>query len=301
MKARVLVLLLLVLASSIPAGASASHNPRHRNPHMGSPSHDAGTLYWDDIRNGWSVYKWPSCRYVVNYFVDGTIPSDWLTPIVSAVGRWDRPTYCGPDWVRTTSSSSAKLRFTSASTLCGSSGTKWIAFACRTYASSPSNQAWTIAFSSYKRFGTGLSGTFDVESIAANEMGHVMYVDHNPEWSNGITQGNSCTWGSTSCLVTADTVAGFVPYTVTCANCGSRRALLAGDLNTVSHIYGLSGCTTPPCPMLATTNRDGEPPGVALQPSRDALRAQADALLPTADPDDYDTHPHLDTMPEGNH
>lgn len=217
----------LVLSAAIPASAAATHSTTHRNPHMGSRSSDQGTFYWDAApgRSLWAVNKWPNCRYRVYYYIDGTIPSGWVTPIINGVNAWDSSTYCGVDWARTTSSTSARVRFTSASSLCGSSGANWIAFACRTSGSSQSSQGWTVAFSSYKSFGVGSSARFDVQSIATNEMGHVMYVDHNPSWTNGTTQGNSCTWGSTSCLVTADTVAGFSNYWVSCSNCGSRRSV----------------------------------------------------------------------------
>lgn len=120
----------------------------------------------------------------------------WRSPpcsaMVTATSRMARSTYCGVDLAQTTSSTSARVRFTSASSLCGSSGANWIAFACRTSGSSHSSQGWTVAFSSYKSFGVGSSARFDVQTIATNEMGHVMYVDHNPSWTNGITQGNSC-------------------------------------------------------------------------------------------------------------
>lgn len=278
----------------IATAAIATHSYLHRHPHMGSPAGDAGTLYQDDIRSGWSVSKWSNCRYVVYYYLDGTIPSSWVTPISNGVTAWDTSTYCGPDWVRTTNAAQAKLKFTRASSLCGSSGTAWIAFACRTYANTPSDQAWTIGFSTYKTFGVATTGTFDVQSITTNEMGHVMYVDHNPSWSDGTTQGNSCTWGSTSCRVTNDTVSGFVAYTTTCTNCGSRRVRLAGDNDTLRHVYGV------PCTSICPTDADSKSSRVSQLPSQAALAAQEHALSPDANPADYDTHPHGETMPESN-
>ena len=287
------VLIAAVLALASNSTTVGTDSTLHRRPHMGSPSSDNGTLYQDQAvgRSGWSVSRWGGCRTVVYYYLDGTIPTSWVTPIINGVNAWDSGTYCGADWVRTTNATSARLKFTRAGSLCGSSGTGWIAFACRSYANTTYDQMWWVAFSTYKSFGVGSSGTYDVQSITTNEMGHVMYADHNPSWTDGVTQGNSCTWGATTCRVTNDTVTGFISYPQWCGNCGSRRSVLAGDWDTVKHVYGRP-CTTV-CPNRA------DPAAPAL-PSSAALKAQERAASQDANPADYPTDPHSETMPDSN-
>ena len=137
-------------------------------------------------------------------------------------------------------------------------------------------------------FGVGQSGLLDVESLMVNEVGHVMYGDHNPNWTDGNIQLNACTWGSISCYVTNDTLPGFNPYTVTCSNCGNRRAFLPGDDDLLTHIYGFSNYCNPVCaPMTGALTPDDA--ALLRDPTRSAVdqAVAVAARLPNANPADY--------------
>lgn len=225
----------------------------HR-PHMGAPAADNGTIYWNPIRNGWTVNEWGGCRTLVRWYIEPNVPAGWASAISAGISKWDSSSYCGPDFIKTTTASAARLKFrVEDDVYCGMNGVAvWFAIACRHYANSPTDQAWTIAFNDTDaNFGVGSSGKFDVESIVVNEMGHVLYLDHNTGWADGVVQTNSCTWGTTSCTVKNEMgFSDFSPYVVSCSNCGSRRSVLSGDWNVVKHIYGLNPCQTI-CPESA--------------------------------------------------
>lgn len=175
----------------------------------------------------------------------------WEAAISAGVSHWDRSTYCGPDFVKTTNASLARVTFAAGGAMCGDK-TNYIAVVCRNLTNDPNNQVRTVGFhTSTRSFGVGVAGRFDVESITTNEMGHVMYLDHNTGWSDGTVQANSCVWGSTQCTVKNNLhFSDFSEYGVTCSNCGNRRVVLTGDLAVVKHIYGLHPC---PCPEAAST------------------------------------------------
>jgi hypothetical protein len=234
---------MMIISLALMSPGSAYAVGRHR-PHMGSPSADQGTVYWNPKRNGWTVNRWSGCRQVVYWAMDGTIPAGWKTSIRSAVTRWDNSYYCLPDFIETTSLSAAKVVFRRQAPPYCNDSSNFIAIACRNWANSGSDQKWTVVFNQNRPFGVGVNGQFDVQSIATNEMGHVVYLDHNTIWGEGVVQANSCTWGSTSCLVTNDLGFGdFANYWTSCTNCGSRRTILSGDWAVVVHIYGVRSCS----------------------------------------------------------
>ena len=254
-------------------GGLALAAPTHR-PHMGGSSADAGTIYWDPARNNWTVSRWTGCRTVVRWYLESSVPSAWHTPIANAVAKWDNAKYCGPDFVKTTTASAARLKFrVEDDVYCGMDGVKiWYAIACRNYATSGTDQVWTIAFNTKDAaYGVGASSKFDVESVALNELGHVLYLDHNSNWTDGVVMANSCRWGTTSCTVVDDL--GFPDwsnYTVTCTNCGSRRSILGGDWDAVRHIYG-----TPAKPCTSICPQSSREKGIDPGPlSADALAAE---------------------------
>ena len=243
----------LALVGTLVVAGLALAAPTHR-PHMGGPSVDKGTIYWDPARNNWTVSRWTGCRTIVRWYIEPNVPAGWHASIGNAVRKWDSPNYCGPDFVQTSSPGSARVKFRIEDDVyCGMDGVRtWYAIACRNYAASGTDQVWTVAFNTKDAaYGIGAGARFDVESVALNELGHVLYLDHNSNWTDGVVMANSCRWGSRSCTVVDDL--GFPDwssYTVSCANCGSRRSVLAGDWDTVRHIYGTPAkpCTTL-CPM----------------------------------------------------
>lgn len=282
-------LIAIVLLVAV-AGSAVAALGTHR-PHMGATANDVGTVWWDPIRNyqnGWSVFRWGGCRTVVRWYIETNVPAGWHTAISNGVQKWDNSAYCGPDFVKTTSAGAARLKFrVEDDKYCGYDGVKvWYAIACRNYAASSTDQVWTIAFNDTDaNFAVGSSGTFDVESIVVNEMGHVLYVDHNTGWTDGTVQANSCTWGATSCRVTSDMgFSDFAEYWVNCNNCGSRRSVLTGDWATVQHIYGTYGnpCTGV-CPNAAGEKSSGkgrQPDPGPLSP--EAIAAELEAQNPNS-------------------
>ncbi len=190
----ILVAMTLFTVTGLALAASV-----HR-PHMGARSSEQGTVYWNPLRNQWTVYRWGGCRTVVYWYIDPTISSSWTTAITNAVSKWDNSGYCSPDFIKTASSNAARLKFRNEAdgAYCGADFAvrAWYAVACRNYANSSTDQLWTVAFNGREAFGVGASSAFDVESIALNEMGHVVYLDHNTTWTSGTVQANSCKWGT---------------------------------------------------------------------------------------------------------
>lgn len=268
-----------VVLSSTAVLALAIHRP-----HMGAPSSDQGTSYWDPLNNGWAVSKWAGCRTQVLYYIDATIPSTWKPSVRNAISHWDNPSYCGPDWAETTNSGSARLKIRmQAPPYCGNSS-NFYAIACRNYANSSSDQVWTVGLNPNYPYGIATSGKFDVESLLTNELGHVMYLDHNTGWSDGTVQLNSCKWATTSCTVTNDMgFSDFAPYAVSCSNCGSRRIPLSGDWSAISHVYGVQ-CTAAPASKesLGPCNAPGEGIISLGRLSPEALEAEAEAFDPNS-------------------
>jgi hypothetical protein len=231
--------------------------PTHR-PHMGG-SEGSGSIYWNPNpdRHGWTVAKWGGCQTTVRYYFEASIPASWKAPIRNAVNTWDNPTYCSPRFIETTTAGSARLKFrVEDDVYCGMDGSAaWYAIACRNYAASTVDQVWTVAFNTEDAaFGVASSGRFDIESITLNEMGHVLYLDHNSNWLDGVVQANSCKWGTASCTVVDDL--GFPDwssYGVSCTNCGSRRTVRTGDLLFINYLYGKPPCTGV-CPNSGTAS-----------------------------------------------
>lgn len=238
-------LLAFIAAAAITmavGGGTAAGGTWHR-PHMGSSTvAEAGTDWWDYAAgmSNWSVNRWEVCRRTYSFYISTTIPTAERAAIRAAILAWDQPATCGPDWVESSSDPAIGLRFDTGNSMqCGANLiTNFIGYACRVSAVSASNQKWVVRLHSSLGFGIGVSGKYDWQSLALNEMGHVMYADHNPNWTDGTVQSNSCKWGSTTCY--AYNNQGFPPYTVTCANCGNRRARLAGDSALTVWIYGLN-------------------------------------------------------------
>lgn len=249
----VIVALMLLVTLAGVVSAAATHRP-----HMGARSSAQGTVYWNPHRNYtdpfWNVYRWGGCRTRVYWSIESSVSTSYHSTIAAAVAKWDNSSYCGPDFWQTTDQSLSRLKFRMEADgkYCGADHSieAWFAVACRNSASSSTVQHWTIAFNGLVSWGVGASGKFDVQSIAVNELGHVLYLDHNTQWSDGTVQANSCKWGTTSCLVTNDLLfSDFTQHNVSCSNCGNRRTVLTGDWATVRYIYGLAPCTS--CPELA--------------------------------------------------
>lgn len=273
-----LVVILTALATvTLSATVDASGPKPIARPHLGSPANDQGTIYWD-AKTGqslWVVYTWGSCRRVVYYKIDPAVPAGWGTAIRNGIATWNDPYQCSPNWIEATGSETVRLTIKTGTYACGTSFS--VAMACRNLANSYIDQAWTIMLNPNVH-AVGVAGKFDVQSIVANEMGHVSYAAHNPNWDDGVVQLNSCTWGTTSCTVTNDTVSGFTQYTVSCGNCGSRRVKLVGDSDLLTHVYG-ANCNPGPCgPVLQVID-------LGLSPAdRSAIDA---SLRPNADPSRY--------------
>lgn len=235
----------------------------HR-PHWGSRAHgDAvGGVYWSTVFPDMSPNRWGGCHATYRYYIDPSVTARgaaWVTAVTNAFEHWDLGAYCGPHWVRTTSTTDdAVLVRYAANSAC--SGVVWYACAARDAAASSTSQHWSITLNSAYGWGVGVAGSFDVESTITNELGHVMYGGHNPHWNDSVIQLNTCAWGASSCRVSSSEVPGFDLYTVcardvTCmyplcerrasGGCGNRRRLLPGDEALVAHIYGVNaaGCT----------------------------------------------------------
>ncbi len=134
-----------------------------------------------------------------------------------------------------------------------------------------------IRFNEGLSFRNQTSGYYDVRTIATVEAAHVMFLGHNPNWSDGISQANSCKWGSTACRVYNDQN---VPeYTASCTNCGQRWSRLSGDNAVLSHIYGRTAPGTCCTPLIDPDDLDHV--------------AHAADDLEGEDPDSGDTGPEL--------
>ena len=284
----------LALMASLSIAGLVLAAPTHR-PHMGG-SEGSGSIYWNPLpdRHGWAVAKWGGCRTTLRWYFESSIPAGWKTPIRNAVNTWDNPAYCGPNFVETTTASSARLKFrVEDDVFCGMDGVKvWYAIACRAYAASTIDQVWTVAFNDKDAdFAVGAGGKFDIQSIALNEMGHVLYLDHNSNWSDGVVLANSCTWGTTSCTVVDDL--GFPDwnsYVVTCSNCGSRRSVGTGDLNFINYLYGKVPCTSI-CPNSGAAGEGSSTSTRPLDPGPLSAAARA-AETEAQDPDSPDEFMH---------
>lgn len=160
---------------------------------------------------------------MVYYKIDASVPSGWRSSVRSGIGRRKDSTLCGPNGTEATlSSQTVRLTIYYLSSICGTSS--FLAYACRHYANSYSDQAWSVTLKqqSPSIFGIGASGLYDVESVIASEMGHLSYAGPNPNWTGG--PGERLPLGSTSCTVTNDTVSGFTAHTPLPA-----RTVAAGD------------------------------------------------------------------------
>lgn len=232
----------VAITAAMVTGTVAHHGGANHRPHMGSSTvTEAGTDWWDYApgMSNWTVNRWEVCRRVVYFYISTTIPTAERAAIRAGILAWDQNGTCGPDWVEATSDPAIGLRFdTGDSIQCGSLVTNFVGYACRVSAASASNQKWVVRLHSSLGFGIGVSGKYDWQSVALDEMGHVMYADHNPLWTDSVVQSNTCKWGSTSCW--AFNNQGFAGYTVNCANCGNRRTRLAGDSALTVHIYGVN-------------------------------------------------------------
>lgn len=277
-----LVIVVWLATLVLPATVLAIGPRAIARPHLGSPANDQGTIYWDAKagQSLWDVYTWGSCRRVVYYRIDPAVPAAWGTAIRNGIATWNDPYQCSPNWTEATGTQTARLTITTGTYACGTNFL--VAMACRNLANSYVDQAWTVMLNASVH-AVGVSGRFDVQSVVANEMGHVSYAAHNPNWDDGVVQSNACRWGTTSCTVTNDTVSGFTQYTVSCGNCGNRRAKLVGDSDLLTHVYGVD-CNPGPCgPVLQVNDRglsdaDLSVIGASLRPNADPSRYYVDVL-----------------------
>ena len=222
----------------------------HR-PHMGAPSSDQGTVYWNPLRHNWGVYRWTGCRTIVRWYIEPNVPSGWHAAITSGVSSVGQPQLLRSGLHQDDRPERGAFEVPSRGRrVLRHEWKAWCGTQSRVgrSAASSSNQAWTVAFNDKDaNFAVGTTGRFDIESIVVNEMGHVLYLDHNTGWFDGTVQANSCAWGTTTCRVTNELsgFSDFSAYTASCSNCGSRRSVLTGDWLAVTHIYGKPGnpCT----------------------------------------------------------
>lgn len=272
-----LAALIVISSLAFSPGVAASGPKPIARPHMGSPANDQGTIYWDAKagQSLWAVSTWGSCRRVIYYKIDPAVPAGWTAEIRAGIAAWNDAYQCSPNWTEATGSETVRLTVKTGTYACGT--TFSVAMACRTLANSYIDQAWTIMLNSSVH-GVAVSGKFDVQSIVANEMGHVSYAAHNPNWDDGVVQANACTWGTTSCTVTNDTVSGFSQYVVSCSNCGNRRTKLVGDSDLLTHVYGVN-CNPGPCGPV----RQAVDPGFSAA-DQAAISA---SFRPGADPSRY--------------
>ena len=230
----------VLLTSGVVPGSA--HSGPHR-PHMGSPSEDRYTDYWDVEQNNWDPNAWGGCREPQLFYIDPNITGSVRTAIRAGIAAWDLAKYCGPDWVETTAGDpqfGLRVRLGNTASCVT---TRFIGVACLDYAHSSRQQHWTVVLNNVNfAFGVQTANRMDYQSIMTNEMGHVMFVGHNPDWLDSVVQANSCPWGSTTC--DPSPTQGVDPPPVNCDNCGDRRRLLAGDTALMQHIYGQSceGC-----------------------------------------------------------
>jgi hypothetical protein len=228
---------------------------------------DTGSVYADLPGQGvWWTWKWPSTSttfYSGLFKFDSSFPSAWRTAARAAVTQWNNQPYYSPLMSETTGSTYDIIFKYSSTSAC--SGVVW--YACATVATgstasksqAEAQQFWTITFNTAYSFGVGTTGSFDVQSILTNELGHAWYLNHNPSWTSGVVQLQSCKWGTTTCR---DSVGG----TVTCTNCGNRHTVLSGDQMTLDHIYGhLPTVSCPRC--LAGTQGPPKQAGTPNTPS----------------------------------
>lgn len=206
---------------------------------------DTSSPYNDTGTSAFFTWKWPSGS---NWYYSGlykfgnfpTSPSSWRTAVNRAVSAWNIQPYWSPVMTLTTGPTYDIIFEFAATSACAGAGTHWKACAALATGSTASKTAaeyqqwWVITLNSAWLWGASSPGRLDIQSVATNELGHALYLNHNASWNEGVVQAESCAWGSTTCVDSAG-------RSVSCANCGNRRTILVGDKSTLDHIYGLQG------------------------------------------------------------
>ncbi len=229
---------------------------------------DTGSVYVDTNSGdcGWPSWEWshpvsPPSWYTGLYKFDSSFPSGWQSAASAAVNTWDVQQYYSPVMNLTTGSTYDILFRYSSSSAC--SGVVWYACAEVHWGSVSSvdnaekYQYWHVTLNTAYSWGVRTAGKFDVQSLLTNELGHVWYLDHNPNWASGVVQLQACVFGQTWCYDTSG-------HYVTCTNapgyCGDRTQVLAGDQSTLGHIYGAIGSPIPYAPVQKAGGSVDTPP-----------------------------------------
>lgn len=262
----------LALASSTPSphffGPTNTNCLQYGDGHTTCSYHNDTSSTYKDLAGepAWYTWKWPSTSstyYNGLFKFDSSFPTSWRDAARAAITTWNRQSYYSPVMTETTGSIyDIKFVYSSSSTC--SSASVWYACAgvntgsTSSKANAEAQQWWTLTLNPAWPWGIGTSGRFDVQSMLTNELGHAWYLNHNPSWSSGVVQLNSCYWGTTTCRDSFG-------RSVSCANCGNRRSVLPGDQLTLGHIYGaLSPTPTKtPLPLITqdTTQTSEKPAG----------------------------------------
>jgi len=172
-------------------------------------------------------WQWPT-DYVGTYRFDSNFTTGWMQ---SAVSRAVTPS----------SSANGVVSRGSNATSCNGGQTLW--GACAQY--SPSRLTWSVQFATEWCWTDGTSTsctnkpTYDIESVALNEMGHVATLAHHSPTTSHDVQGAK-TYG--------ESVVQYVPDPFSHVF-GVRRSLGLADTGALHARYGTdpSGCYPPPC------------------------------------------------------
>lgn len=192
----------------------------------------------DPYQGSW---QWPT-DYVGTYRWDSTFGTGWMRSAVSrAIATIGHQDSRNPDFDLTSALNANGTVLRGSNTVSCNGNTGWAACALYT----PSNLTWRITFANEWCFTDGTSTsctnkpTYDLESVALNEMGHVNTLAHHLPPTSHDEQGPT-TYGESVVQKVPD------PYSHVF---GIRRSLGAADTGALHARYGTdpSGCYPPPC------------------------------------------------------